>query len=71
LNAFNIANHQNITSFEATNQYTLSSTSAGATANYTGVKGTGPQTFMVPNNSNNSGFLYTPRQVEIAARFNF
>ncbi len=67
LNAFNIANHQNITSYQATYLYSLS----GTTATYTGQGGSGPKTFLVPNNSNNSGFLYTPRQVEIAARINF
>ncbi|MGD0548528.1 MAG: TonB-dependent receptor, partial [Terracidiphilus sp.] len=65
LNVFNVANHQNITSYQSTNLYNLS----GTTLTYTGVGGTG--TFMVPNNSNSSGFLYTPRDVEIAARINF
>jgi len=67
LNVFNIANHQNVTSFQSTALYTLS----GLTATYTGQAGAGAKTFMVPNNSNNSGFLYTPRQVEISARINF
>jgi outer membrane receptor protein involved in Fe transport len=67
LNVFNIANHQNITSYRATYLYSLS----GTTATYTGQDGTGSQSFKVPNNSNSSGFLYTPRDVEIAARFNF
>jgi len=67
LNVFNIANHQNITGFQSTYLYSLS----GTTATYTGQDGTGAKSFMVPNNSNSSAFLYTPRQVEIAARFNF
>ena len=67
LNVFNIANHQNITGYQATYLYSLS----GLTATYTGQDGTGAKTFMLPNNSNSSAFLYTPRQVEIAARFNF
>ena len=85
LNVFNIANHQNVTSFQATNLYTLSTTAAVAatsttpyipgttTATYTGTGGTGKSSknFMVPNNSNSSGFLYTPRDVEIAAKINF
>ncbi len=71
LNAFNVANHQNITGFQATYLYSLSSTSDGATATYTGVNGTGNKSFMVPNNSNSSSFLYTPRQIEISARLNF
>jgi Carboxypeptidase regulatory-like domain/TonB dependent receptor-like, beta-barrel len=67
LNAFNLANHQNVTGFQASYLYSLS----GTTATYTGVDGTGSKTFMVPNNSNSSAFLLTPRQVEIAARLNF
>jgi outer membrane receptor protein involved in Fe transport len=67
LNAFNIANHQNVTAFAATYLYSLS----GTTATYTGQNGTGNKSFMVPTNSNNSAFLYTPRNIEIAARINF
>lgn len=67
LNAFNVANHQNVTSYQATYLYALS----GTTATYTGQDGTGPKTFKVVNNSNSSAFLYTPRQIEISARFNF
>lgn len=65
LNAFNVANHQNVTAYSATYLYSVS----GTTATYTGKDG--KNTFMVPSNSNNSAFLYTPRQVEISARFNF
>jgi outer membrane receptor protein involved in Fe transport len=67
LNAFNVANHQNITGFSATYLYSLS----GTTATYTGVNGTGNKSFMVPNNSNSSNFTYSPRNVEIAAKINF
>jgi hypothetical protein len=67
LNVFNVANHQNVTSYQASYLYSLS----GTTATYTGQDGTGPKTFKVVNNSNASAFLYTPRQVEISARFNF
>ncbi len=67
VNVFNVANHQNITGFSASYLYSLSTTSA----TYTGQDGTGSKSFMVPNNSNSSAFLYTPRQVEIAARLNF
>ena len=58
LNAFNVANHQNITGFSATYLYSLS----GTTATYTGVNGTGNKSFMVPNNSNSSNFTYSPAQ---------
>ena len=62
---YNVANHQNVTGFVATYLYSLS----GTTLTYTGQGG--KNTFMVPNNSNNSGFLYTPRQIEIIGRFTF
>jgi outer membrane receptor protein involved in Fe transport len=67
LNVFNVANHQNITGYQATYLYSLS----GTTLTYTGTDGTGNRTFLVPNNSNSSAFLYTPRQVEISGRINF
>lgn len=67
LNAFNVANHQNITGYSSTAMYVLSGTSMI----YNKQPGTNYNTFLVPNNSNNSGFLYTPRELEIAARFNF
>jgi outer membrane receptor protein involved in Fe transport len=66
-NFFNVANHQNITGFQATYLYAIS----GTTATYTGTDGTGAKSFMVPNNSNSSAFLYTPRLIEISARLNF
>jgi hypothetical protein len=64
-NIFNVANHQNIDGFSTTSMYYFS----GTTAAWQG-KGTS-NGFAVPNSSNNSSFLYTPRQIEIAARFNF
>jgi len=71
-NFFNVANHQNITGFQATYLYLLSSSSGVTTATYTGQNGTAAsKPFMVPNNSNSSAFLYTPRQIEISGRFNF
>lgn len=66
-NMFNVANHQNVTAFAATYLYSLS----GTTATYTGVKGTGNQSFMVPSNSNSSNFTYTPRNIEFTAKINF
>jgi hypothetical protein len=65
LNVFNVANHQNIDGFSTTSMYYFS----GTTAAWQG-KGT-TNGFAVPNSSNNSGWLYTPREVEIAARINF
>jgi hypothetical protein len=67
LNVFNVANHQNITGYKSTYLYYLNNNSV----EYEGVNGTYDQSFMVPNNSNSSAFLYTPRQVEISARINF
>jgi hypothetical protein len=59
-NIFNLANHQNIDGL-GTTAYKLS----GTTATYQ------PSTFGIPTSSNNSGFLFTPREVEIAAKFVF
>jgi hypothetical protein len=67
-NVFNLANHQNITGV-GTTSYSLS----GSTLTYQGQGSVNPSdnSLGVPNNSNSSGFLYTPREIEIAARFNF
>jgi hypothetical protein len=67
-NIFNVANHQNIDGL-GTTAYKLS----GTTATYQGQGTSNPSnnTYQIPTSSNNSGFLYTPRQIEIAARFNF
>jgi Carboxypeptidase regulatory-like domain len=67
-NVFNLANHQNIDGL-GTTAYKLS----GDTATYQGQGSSNPSnnTFQIPTSSNNSGFLYTPRQIEIATRFNF
>jgi hypothetical protein len=63
-NAFNVANHQNVTSYASTALYQLSGTSLI----YNKQPGTTDDTFGVVNNSNSSGFLYTPREIEISAR---
>jgi len=67
-NVFNLANHQNIDGL-GTTAYKLS----GTTATYQGQGTANPSnnTYLIPTSSNNSGFLFTPRQVEIAARLNF
>jgi hypothetical protein len=63
-NVFNIANHQNVDGINST-AYLLSSTGdTSGTATY-------QSTFGEVTSSNNSGFLYTPREIEIAARFSF
>jgi hypothetical protein len=69
-NAFNIANHQNIDGISSLG-YQLQSTGAtSGTATYQGGQ-TGTTAFGTVTSSNNSGFLFTPRQLEIAARFTF
>lgn len=67
-NVFNVANHQNVTAV-GTTAYSLS----GSTLTYLGqgASNASDNTLGIPTNSNSAGFLYTPRQVEIAARFNF
>lgn len=68
LNVFNVANHQNITGL-GTTAYSIS----GSTLTYLGQGSANPSdnTLGQPTNSNSSGFLFTPREVEIAAKFNF
>ena len=56
---FNVANHQNVTGV-----YTPAYTLSGTTATY-------QASFGQPSSTNNSGFSYAPRQVEISARFSF
>jgi hypothetical protein len=67
-NVFNVANHQNITGVGSTS-YTLS----GTTLTYLGQGASNPSdnTLGIPTNSNSAGLFLTPREVEIAARFNF
>ena len=63
-NMFNIANHQNIDGI-GTTAYKLGGSGLAGTATFQA------PTFQVPISSNNSGFLYTPREIEIATRINF
>lgn len=68
LNAFNVANHQNVTAL-GTTLYTLS----GSTLTYLG-QGTSyssNNSFQQVTNTNSASFLFTPRQIEIAGRINF
>jgi hypothetical protein len=65
-NVFNLANHQNIdaigtTAYELSGDEMIYEGQGTANAPY--------DTFLVPTSSNNSGFLYTPREIEISARF--
>jgi len=67
-NVFNVGNHQNVDGL-GTTAYKLS----GTTATYQGQGSANPSnnTYQIPTSSNNSGFLFTPREVEIAAKFIF
>jgi hypothetical protein len=67
-NMFNVANHQNIDGL-GTTAYKLS----GSTATYQGQGSSNPalNSYQIPTSSNNSGFLFTPREIEISARLNF
>lgn len=71
-NMFNVANHQNIDGL-GTTAYKLSTTGSVNTATYQGQGTSNPSnnTYQIPTSSNNSGFLYTPREIEISARFVF
>jgi hypothetical protein len=63
---FNVANHQNYDGVSST-AYKLS----GAGVTYQTALQAGTTPFGTLTSSNNSGFLYTPRQIEIAAKFTF
>lgn len=62
---FNVANHQNVSAIGST-AYLFSST--GALSSTAAFQST---TYGVPTSINSSGFLYTPRQIQISARFSF
>ncbi len=64
VNLFNIANHQNIDGINNT-EY------AESVVNSTSDTITYQPSFGAITSSNNSGFLFTPREVEIAAKFTF
>jgi hypothetical protein len=63
--AFNVANHQNVTEVYST-AYELS----GETAIYQGGQAS-TSAFGTTETTNNSGFNFAPRQVELSARFKF
>ena len=68
---YNMYNHQNVTGLQST-AYALSSSGNAATATFqSGISGSGTTLFGTPNNSNSSGFLYTPRQIQIGFKFLF
>jgi len=80
VNIFNVANHQNESSVNSTaynvgTAATLAATSATCTTNPLAAGCvttlTSVAAFGTVSTTNNSGFLYTPRQIEIGAKFNF
>ncbi len=64
LNVFNVANHQNIDGLNTTGYAFTNGTTSAVTATYQTTLGS-------VTSSNSSGFLFTPRELEIAARFSF
>jgi hypothetical protein len=64
VNIFNIANHQNIDGLNTTGYAFSNGNTSTVTATYQPTLGT-------VTSSNSSGFLYTPRQLEIGAKFSF
>jgi Carboxypeptidase regulatory-like domain/TonB dependent receptor len=64
VNIFNIANHQNIDGINTTGYAFTGGTTSAVTATYQPTLGT-------VTSSNSSGFLYTPRQLEVGAKFSF
>jgi hypothetical protein len=67
-NVFNVANHQNVDGITGT-AYVFSS--CGSSCPLQGTATYQSTTFQNVTSSNNSGFLYTPRQIEISTRFVF
>ncbi len=64
---YNIANHQNFNSSNlSTSGYVLAAGSGGANSTLTYLP-----SFQARSSSNTSGFLYTPREIQIGARFQF
>ncbi|HXS13626.1 MAG TPA: TonB-dependent receptor [Acidobacteriaceae bacterium] len=70
-NMYNVANHQNFTTSEINqNVYNFASGSVGSQTTPAQLTYL-PTTFQSRSGSNNSGFLYTPREFEIGARLEF
>ncbi len=70
VNIFNVANHQNVDGLGTTAYKLSSTTTSGVTTNTATYQGQGTSnpsnnTYLIPTSSNNSGFLFTPRQIEI------
>jgi len=64
VNIFNIANHQNIDGINTTGYAFTNGTTSQVTATYQTTLGS-------VTSSNSSGFLFTPRELEVGAKFTF
>jgi hypothetical protein len=64
VNVFNVANHQNIDGLNTTGYAFTGGTTSSVTATY-------QTTLDTVTSSNSSGFLFTPRELEVAAKFSF
>lgn len=62
---FNVANHQNISAVGTTGYIFSSTGSLSSNATYQA------NTFGIPTSVNSSGFLYTPREIQLSTRFTF
>ncbi len=67
---FNAANHENI-SAESTTGYLFSTTSTNAASGVANSTATFQSGFGTKTTVNSSGFLYTPREIQVSARFLF
>jgi len=65
LNVFNVANHQNIDGLNTTGYAFTNGNTSSVTATYQA------STFGTVTSSNSSGFLFTPRELEVGAKFSF
>ena len=76
-NAYNLANHQNFTPYTSAGNINENAYNFGSSSGTIGTTPTNPvqlnysPTFLTRSSSNNSGFLFTPREIELGARFEF
>jgi len=70
-NFFNVANHQNVDGIRNTAYSFATSSSSPLTSTLTYNNANAASAYGTVSSSNNSAFLYTPRQIEISARFSF
>ena len=71
--SFNLANHQNVTALQTTAYSIGTTTGVGNTLtfNTTGSGANVSPLYQVVTNTNSAGFAYTPRQLQLSARFQF